>query len=887
MVQEIRLASGATEADIVRALASLTSGGTVILPQGETIAISKGLSIDVSHRNVTLDLNGATLQQVGAVGVISAKGQQTTAEHVALGTDAHGDTTISYNKLPADVAVGAWVKVVSDNPMPGDAITGSAPTLMGQALQVASIVGNVVTFRGALIDQASYTTDVRAATYQSGDLTIKNGDIKGDATLTKASPSLVELRDVVDSHVDHLSIHDGVGYGVSVVNSVNAAISDLSVKNMQDSSTMLGIGVHSMSSTGTTVHGFYAENVTHAADSSCIGAVPGAAYISQFGADIGFTVTDAVAYGTRNFAYSWHSESVNGHYENVQAFDSFGFLTARGIGGTMTESGGANNERGVAFFEWGLNDSRQISLDNITLKESIDYSVIALNHPLDNQLTNSSFESYSVGNLATQENVTVTGTVFTHVGNSLNDVVTGSERSDLMLGGKGNDTLNGAGGDDYIWGGLGADTLTGGAGRDRFAYHSVAEGGDVITDFQAGVNGDVIDVSVIAAKLNWADGDVVANGYARFVQSGHDVLAQIDQDGRGGSGGFVTVATLLDTDVSVLNSDNFHDKLWAPELVDVAATVQQAPSVAALPAMTLSLAAPAVTAPPDSSLSFNYAHQASSNALNGDAGDNRLDGDNGANRLYGNAGNDILNGLNGDDLLVGGDGDDQLNGGNGDDLLCGGKGADVLNGGGGSDTATYIVAATGVTADLTDAKHNTGEAAGDRYMSIENLTGSAFNDVLNGNQSNNILDGGKGNDTLNGGGGSDTLIGGEGNDWLNGGAGKDLLNGGAGADSFYFASAAEAGDTIADFKPGEDHIVLSAAGFGIGETQHFSFQSAAHISLYAGNALYTPTDGPTLLYDSTTGRLLFDPDGHGAQKAQLIATLTNAPQITHDDFLIV
>ena len=47
MVQEIRLASGATEADITRALASLTSGGTLILPKGETIAISKGLTVDV------------------------------------------------------------------------------------------------------------------------------------------------------------------------------------------------------------------------------------------------------------------------------------------------------------------------------------------------------------------------------------------------------------------------------------------------------------------------------------------------------------------------------------------------------------------------------------------------------------------------------------------------------------------------------------------------------------------------------------------------------------------------------------------------------------------------------------------------------------------------
>ena len=149
------------------------------------------------------------------------------------------------------------------------------------------------------------------------------------------------------------------------------------------------------------------------------------------------------------------------------------------------------------------------------------------------------------------------------------------------------------------------------------------------------------------------------------------------------------------------------------------------------------------------------------------------------------------------------------------------------------------------------------------------------------------MDGGKGNDVLNGGGGADTLIGGDGDDWLDGGTSKDALTGGAGADRFYFASAAEAGDTIMDFKPGEDHIVINAAGFGIAPDQECSFQSAAQIYLYAGNAAYAPSTCPTLLYNSTTGRLLLDADGSGVQKAQLIAVLTNAPQITADDFLIV
>ena len=48
--------------------------------------------------------------------------------------------------------------------------------------------------------------------------------------------------------------------------------------------------------------------------------------------------------------------------------------------------------------------------------------------------------------------------------------------------------------------------------------------------------------------------------------------------------------------------------------------------------------------------------------------------------------------------------------------------------------------------------------------SIENLTGSAFNDTLTGDDGDNMLSGGDGADMLTGGDGNDTLDGGGGND---------------------------------------------------------------------------------------------------------------------------
>jgi Ca2+-binding RTX toxin-like protein len=110
------------------------------------------------------------------------------------------------------------------------------------------------------------------------------------------------------------------------------------------------------------------------------------------------------------------------------------------------------------------------------------------------------------------------------------------------------------------------------------------------------------------------------------------------------------------------------------------------------------------------------------------------------------------------DNLHGGSDDDVIMGLGGNDLLDGGKGADELDGGKGVDTAVYSHAAAAVTTSLLKPLLNEGEAGGDSYISIENLTGSKFGDKLTGNKVGNTLDGGRGNDMLTGGASSDLFI---------------------------------------------------------------------------------------------------------------------------------
>lgn len=292
----------------------------------------------------------------------------------------------------------------------------------------------------------------------------------------------------------------------------------------------------------------------------------------------------------------------------------------------------------------------------------------------------------------------------------------------------------------------------------------------------------------------------------------------------------------------------------------------------------------------------------------GNADNNKLRGNEGNDTLIGGAGNDQLDGGNGIDSMIGGDGNDNyfvdnaedvvletnadskvggidtvnsfrtsyqlgnniengiilatsaadMAGNNLDNFITAGVGNNLINGGDGLDTVSYdsgTSATAGVTVSLavTGAQSTVGSGS-DTLVSIENLRGSQYDDVLTGNANANRIEGHTGNDSL---------VGGDGNDSLGGGLGNDTLTGGAGVDRFMFGSTLNASsnaDLLTDFTSATDKIVLSTEIFAA-----FSASGTFTVAnLRSGAGVTVAEDADDfLIYNTTTNQLYYDADGSG------------------------
>ncbi len=200
----------------------------------------------------------------------------------------------------------------------------------------------------------------------------------------------------------------------------------------------------------------------------------------------------------------------------------------------------------------------------------------------------------------------------------------------------------------------------------------------------------------------------------------------------------------------------------------------------------------------------------SGTAFGGDAEGDVLTG---IENVIGSAFNDYIRGDTGDNVLWGGAGDDELLGYVGDDVFMGGPGADRHMGGDGVNRIDYSASDAAVDVNIDLERGLGGHAEGDYIEKTDNVTGSAFNDMLVGDRDVNVLDGGAGNDILSGAAGNDVLIGGDGDDLLDGGTGDDTLIGGAGADTLTGGAGIDQVD-YSGSNAGIDVDLFTEDGFG-------------------------------------------------------------------------
>ncbi|WP_165357230.1 cadherin domain-containing protein [Sphingosinicella sp. CPCC 101087] len=386
------------------------------------------------------------------------------------------------------------------------------------------------------------------------------------------------------------------------------------------------------------------------------------------------------------------------------------------------------------------------------------------------------------------------------VGGDDDDHVLGGWGDDTMSGDAGNDELDGGHGRDVVAGGLGRDLVVGGAGDDIFRFNR-GDGTDTLLDDFAG-EWQV----VMARELNPADPKFGALVYRNDFDRDEDNrvvrivdgVADIVFDGTNWVGRVqFDVSTqqlrrLVRLEDDPLGQDatqtfEMGDTLefgWGINIQDVMLTQYGWDLVVGISSENANttnfetLSDRIVLADwyrhdnrPIEKFVFSAVGMIDveatqlvggtndSDTLEGTSAAEWITGNGGDDTITGAGSDDVLNGNAGSDILSGGSGTDVLYGGAGNDVLEGGAGADILVGGDGSDTASYASAGGTVGVYLSSSEFNSGDAAGDTFHSIENLTGSSHNDhALGGDDGDNVIAGGAGNDNLFGGAGDDTYV---------------------------------------------------------------------------------------------------------------------------------
>ena len=462
---------------------------------------------------------------------------------------------------------------------------------------------------------------------------------------------------------------------------------------------------------------------------------------------------------------------------------------------------------------------------------------------------------------------------FTIIGSNFSDTLKGGQGSDEFFGSSGVDFIDGGAGDDTLFLTADLSNLTNAqlANVESIAAANALRGVSINLGAQnerftvtASSYGDLLTGGIGIELINAGGGDDIIVGFA-------------SPDTLDGGNGFDNLVLLASS--SNLNS----------------ATDNQLKNVEAISAASST-----------NGVNINLANQ--SEAI-------QITGSNSSDTLQGSGGDDYFLSFFGTDFIDGAQGYDTLLINNTTNNLNGASDSQILS----VEAVSALDATTGVTIIL----NNQTEAF--------TITGGRFGDNLTATPQSDTFLGYVGDDTINGGGGIDVVIltatsadlnnakdiqvnniervsataateavkiglskqletfeiaGGAFGDTLIGGAGADRLTGGAGADHFVFAKmpANKGVDIILDFTVGVDRLDFTKSSFNTLGTPRELPEALLWASANATSAHDTDD---RIIYNTTTGALLYDPDGIGATAAAQIASLATRPFITYHDIFVI
>lgn len=387
--------------------------------------------------------------------------------------------------------------------------------------------------------------------------------------------------------------------------------------------------------------------------------------------------------------------------------------------------------------------------------------------------------------LEPKQNSTVDARIYDGKENNLqNNLLIGSDISEVFWGGKGDDTIFGGSGDDQIYGGAGNDTLYGGEGNDVYIFDMRDQvGHDRIVDSDGVGKIVIIDKQgkVISTSVLQRDGDTNVwtnkDGTFTLQQSGGSSRSAQARTMASSSSWSITLS-----DGSVIDLGGaFSPDTFNMDLVDK----------------------PDNDNPHILTGDFHKDSQENSYIINSDGyvanggqegAEDLLNGTSNADKLLGLGGNDGLAGEEGDDYIDGGDGDDLILGGSGQDEIYGGDGNDIIIGSasvgfhmpGAVDFKPIDYDGTLVSKGFYWVVYDPSSDAesGRKLYQIDGLSGFG-QDSRDAYDGSNFIDAGRGDDNVSAGTGSDVVYGGEGSDTISGMAGNDTLYGDEGNDVIY------------------------------------------------------------------------------------------------------